>query len=239
MATAISLMWSEGVSDAEAEVFSRTVHQTLHWLYFRRPDAFFDPPIGVRSFGNWVIPAMVGRASYWGTQWYVDSAYDRDLGRVIAPVFLELVRREPWQQTDPHLDLALLDEDLTDFPAPMARHRPGHYSLGASFPGQAAVMSVYRLRELESEAQQRLALARLVRHHLGHVLAIPPFERRERVLRRGLEMHCTNPCVMRHPERAAQLLAMAEEESRLPWHFCELCTAALHSVVVAHAGSWS
>lgn len=239
MVTSISLMWSEGVTDSEAEVFGRTVHETLHWLYFRRPDAFFDPPINVRQFGNWIIPAMVDRVPYWGTQWYVDSSYDRELGRVIAPVFLELVRHEPWQQMAPHLDLALLEQDLTDFPAPMVQHRPGYYSLGTSFPGQAAVMSVHRVRTLADQGAQRLALARLVRHHLGHVLAVPPFERRERLLRRGLETHCANQCAMRHAETVEQLLAMAEEEARLGWAFCPLCTAALHSVVVAELGAWS
>lgn len=239
MATSISLTWSEGVTDREAEILSRTVQQTLHWLYFRRPDAFFDPPIRVQVFGNWIIPAMVGRGPYWGTQWYVNSSYDRELGQVIAPVYLELVRREPWQQASPHLDLALLDEDLTDFPAPMARHRPDYYSLGASLPGQAAVMSVHRLRALAEDTERSLALARLVRHHLGHILTIPPFERREQVLRRGLEMHCTNRCAMRHAETVVQLLAYAEDEARLPWHFCERCTAALHSVVLLHASNWN
>jgi hypothetical protein len=239
MSISLSLTWSEGVTDWEAEVFTRTVHETLHWLYFRRPDAFFDPPIRVQTFGNWVIPAMVGQSSYWGSQWYVDSAYDRELDRVIAPVYLELVRNEPWQRATPHLNLALLQEDLTDFPAPMARQRPDYYSLGASFPGQAAVMSAHRLRALAEGAQQRLALARLVRHHLGHVLAIPPFERRQQVLRRGLETHCTNHCAMRHAETVAQLLAYAEDEARLPWHFCAPCTAALHSAIVAQAGNWS
>lgn len=239
MTTSISLTWSAGVTDWEAEVFTRTVHETLHWLYFRRPDAFFDAPIRVQVLGNWIIPAIVGQAPYWGTQWYVDSAYDRELGQVIAPVYLELVRNEPWQQTASHLDLALLDEDLTDFPAPLARHRPEYYALGASFPGQAAVMSVHRLRELAEQSERRMALARLVRHHLGHVLAIPPFERREQTLRRGLEMHCTNRCAMRHAETVPQLLAYAEDEARAPWHFCAACTRALHSAVIAHAGNWN
>ncbi len=239
MGTSISLTWSAGVSDWEAEVFTRTVLETLHWLYFRWPDAFFEPPIRVQVYGNWIIPARVNQEPYWGSQWYVDASYDQELGRVIAPVYLELVRNEPWQQLSPHLDLALLAEDLTDFPSPLAHHRPDYYSLGASLPGQVAVMSVYRLRALVEDSGRRLALARLVRHHLGHVLAIPPFERRQQVLRRGLEMHCTNRCVMRHAETVPQLLAFAEDEAQAPWHFCAACTQALHSVVVTHAGNWN
>ncbi len=239
MAISISLTWSEGITDWEADVFTRTVHETLHWLYFRRLDAFFDPPIRVQVFGNWIIPAMVGQGPYWGSQWYVDASYDHELGCVIAPSYLELVRNEPWQRMTPHLDLALLEEDLTDFPAPLARHRPDYYSLGASFPGQAAVMSVSRLRALEDDEEQRLALARLVRHHLGHVLAIPPFERQDRTLRRGLELHCTNCCTMRHAETVEQLLAYARAEAREPWRFCPTCTEALHTVMILHGGNWN
>ena len=239
MSISISLTWSAGVTDWESEVFSRAVHQTLHWLFFRHPDAFFDPPIRVETFGNWEIPAIAGREPHWGTQWYVDSAYDRDLGRVIAPVYLELVRRAPWQETTPHLDLALLEEDLTEFPAPLARQRRDHYCLGTSYPGQAAVMSVYRLRMLAEFTGRERALTRLVRHHLGHVLAIPPFERTERVRRRGLETHCTNRCAMRHPQTVAQLLAYIDDEKGMGWPFCPECTSALHSVIVAQAGNWN
>jgi hypothetical protein len=239
MVASITLTWSEGVSELEADVLVRAVNQTLNWLYFRRSDVFFDPPLRVHVFGNWVIPSLVDQHPYWGTQWYIDSSYDGEADRIVAPSFLELVRNEPWQKTNPHLDLALLDEDLTDMPAPLARRRRDYYSLGTSYPERAAVMSVFRLRGLESNEVKTAALWRLVRHHLGHLLAIPPFGTLEHVSRRGLETHCNNRCVMRHAETVQQLVALALEEAPDAWSFCPRCTAALHSAIVLRAGNWN
>jgi hypothetical protein len=235
----ISMTWAEGVSEAESEVFTQTVDQVLKWLYLRHTSALLEPPIRVRVFGTWVIPALVPDHPYWGTQWYVDTAYDDELKRIITPVFLELVRQEPWQRNDPHFDLALLDHDLTDFPAPLAKLRPDHYTLGSSFPGTAAVMSVQRVRRLSDVHVRGLALARLVRHHLGHALSIPNPARTEHTARLGLETHCTNPCVMRHAATVEQLAAYALEEAEMGWPFCEQCTRDLHSVVVLHSFGWN
>lgn len=96
MAKALSITWNEGVTEAESQILLGTVEQVLKWLYFRRMMAFFDPPIVVRVFGNWVIPALVvDQRPYWGIEWYVQHSYDPELQRVIAPIYLELVRREP------------------------------------------------------------------------------------------------------------------------------------------------
>jgi hypothetical protein len=230
----ISVTWSEGVREAESRILTETIEKTLRWLYLRRPTALEDPPIPVRVFGNWIIPALVPDKPYWGTQWYINTSFDGEVQRVIAPVFLELVRLEPWQRTEPHFDLALLDLDLTDFPSPLARLRPDHYSLGTSFPGTSAVMSVHRLRRLANTQIQALALTRLVRHHLGHVFAIPGFTRQECVARLGLEMHCTNTCVMRHAATVEELVEHAKEEAEMGWPFCELCTRELHSIVARY-----
>lgn len=239
MSKFISMTWSEGVSEEESSVLVKAVDGVLKWLYLRHPSALIDPPIQIRLFGNWVIPALVPDNPYWGTQWYIDTSYDDDLQRVIAPVFLELVRQEPWQRADPHFDLALLDQDLTDFPSPLARLRPDHYALGSSFPGTTAVMSVHRVRALPEERTRDLALARLVRHHLGHVMGIPGFTRKEYVQRMGLEYHCTNVCVMRHAATVEELAIYALEEAEIGWPFCEECTRELHSLVVRHNYSWN
>jgi len=235
----ISIAWSEGVTDEESAILTATVEQTLRWLYMRMPAAFERPPIKVRVFGNWVIPALEPDSPYWGTQWYIDASYDREVSRVIGPEYLELVRREPWQRMEPHFDLALIDQDLTDFPSPLARIRREHYALGTSFPGSMAVMSVRRLRALKDERMRHLALARLVRHHLGHVLGAPSYSREGEVTRLGLELHCTNPCVMRHAATAEDLARLSLEEAELGWPYCAQCTQDLYSVVVRHAYNWN
>ncbi|MFH1084279.1 MAG: hypothetical protein V1772_00755 [Chloroflexota bacterium] len=116
MPRAISITWSKGVSEEEAAVLVKAVDSTLNALYVRYPEARMARPVPIRAFGNWIIPALAPDRPYWGTQWYVDTSYTSDLRQVIAPTYLELVRQEPWQQADPHFDLALLDQDLTDFP---------------------------------------------------------------------------------------------------------------------------
>ncbi len=234
----VSVTWSEGVSDHESAVMLNTIEQMLAWLLLRYPPALEDPPIQVRPFGNWVIPALVPDKPYWGTQWYIDSSYNDDLQRVIAPIFLELVRLEPWQRLEPHFDLALLDQDLTDFPAPLARLRPSHYSLGSSFPGSSAVMSVYRLRPLADDHVRDLALARLVRHHLGHVFGVPDLARKQDIMRLGVELHCTNLCAMRNAATVESLVELTLEEAEQGWPFCEICTRELLSVIIRHHRFW-
>jgi hypothetical protein len=235
----ISVTWSEGVSEHESQVFVDAIDRVLKWLYLRHPDALVDPPIQVRVFGNWVIPGLLPDRPYWGTQWYIDTSLSSELGRVITPTFLELVRQEPWQRPDPHFDLALLEQDLTDFPVALARLRPDHYTLGSSLPGLAAVMSVHRLRQLDGAHTRDLALRRLVHHHLGHTFGVPSLVRSEEVARLGLEMHCTNRCAMRQASTEVELVALALEEEEMGWPFCERCTTELHSIVLRYAQNWS
>ena len=239
MSRSISVTWSGGITDVESETLTGTIEQLLKWLYLRHPQALTDPPLQVLAFGNWVIPALVPDKPYWGTQWYIDASYDAQLGRVIAPKFLELVRHEPWQRQNPHLDLALLDQDLTDFPAPLARLRPDRYSLCTSFPGSMAVMSVHRVRRLADEQTRALAIARLVRHNLGHVLGVPRLTRTDHVKRLGLESHCTDTCVMRHAATVEELARFSVEEAEMGWPFCPLCVRDLHTVLVRYNHAWS
>ena len=67
---------------------------------------------------------------------------------------------------------------------------------------------------------------------VGHLLAVPRFDERVHVRRRGLEMHCTNRCVMRHAETLDQLVTCALEEGAGDWGFCERCTSDLHSAIL-------
>ncbi|MHB0857583.1 MAG: hypothetical protein ACYC5M_08445 [Anaerolineae bacterium] len=239
MSKHISVTWSEGITDDEARVLVQTLESTLTWLAMRHPAALIEPPLKVQLFGPWTIPALAPDKPYWGTQWYIDTSYDTALEQVIAPVFLELVSREPWQLADPHLDLALIDRDITDLPRPLAALYPERYALASSLPGSATVLSAYRLRTATDLQMQAMALARLVRHSLGHILNVPRLGRSERVQRLGNEMHCTNVCVMRDAPTIDDLLDMTLEEGEMGWPFCPLCTRDLHSTMVRYAQVWN
>ena len=235
----ISVTWSEGISEREYTVLAKALEHVIRWLNLRHPAAFEDPPLRIRLFGNWIIPLLVPDYPYWGTQWYINRSYDQELEQVIAPVYLELVRQEPWQMIDPHYDIAVMEHDLTDFPAPLARLRPEHYALSASFPGTSAIFSTRRIRLLDDEHFRDIALARLARHCLGHALGAVDFSRTVDVARLGLEMHCMNRCVMRHAENADELVAFSLEELEHGWAFCPTCTRALHSVLVRESYVWN
>jgi len=239
MTNSLSVNWSEGVNDQESGILTAVIDQVFRYLFLHVAPALTEPPIKVRVFGNWVIPALVPDKPYWGTQWYIEESYESDVAQVIGPTFLELVRREPWQLANPHYDLALLDDDLTDFPLPLARLRPDHYAMGTSLPGMSAVLSVYRLREIADERLCNLALGRLVRHNLGHVLGVPDPTREANKVRFGLETHCTNRCVMRHAATVDDLARLAIEEADLGWPFCAQCTSELYSVIIHHALVWN
>ena len=182
---------------------------------------------------------MMDQQPHWGVQWYIDQSYDRELDQVIAPQYLELMRQEPWQRAMPHYDLALIDENLTEFPTPLARARPDHYCLGTSLPGTAALISVHHIRRLTDRTLRDRVLARLVLHHIGHLLGVPDLYRSEGLVRRGLEMHCANRCVMRHAATLEELVALTEDEATLGWPFCAECTRNLHTVVTENALIWN
>src|SRR5437762_3593851 len=129
----VSIMWAEGVSDDEARTAVRTVQDFLRVVY----DVCLKSGVtlgatAIRPFGTWVIPSIPPGDPYSGTHWYVDTAYDRGLGQVVGPRFLELVKKEPWQSANPHFDVAILDRDLTD-------GDKGGFVLASTLPGTATV----------------------------------------------------------------------------------------------------
>src|SRR5438128_10271223 len=92
----ISIMWAEGVTDAEATTVVNTVKQVVPVMY----DLCYRAGVGlsptaIRPFGTWVMPAIPAGDPRSGTQRYIETGYDQALGQVLAPRFLDLVRQEP------------------------------------------------------------------------------------------------------------------------------------------------
>jgi len=239
MPTFVSLTWSENTDESHSQVLVQTVNDVLQWLLLRHPaQTMAQSALAVRVFGPWVIPSLMPDQPYWGTQWYIDRAYDAESNTLVAPLFLELVRHEPWQQSDPHYDLALVAQPMTAYHPRLVPEETRGTCLSASIPGLAGIVSTAPLADLPADLAET-TLAREVRHTLGHVLEVPSADRSQNVERHGAERHCTNRCVMRHADSVGALVALTRDEQNLGWPYCEACTADLHSVMVKHGHEWN
>jgi predicted Zn-dependent protease len=206
----VSIMWAEGVSETEARTAVQTVRELLKVIYDVALKAGVAiGPTAIRPFGTWIIPSIKQGDPYWGTHWYIDTALDAGRQQVVAARFLELVRREPFQQQNPHFDVAVLDMDLAE---------QGRSVLGSALPGTATVISVHRLRETIHDERRRLeALRRLVVHNFGHVLGIED---------------CRELCVMRHADSVDALLERMAEEKATGILFCPECRSRMLRAVM-------
>jgi hypothetical protein len=252
----ISIMWTTDVHDLEAHIAVVTVHEVLSTIYgpaYNKELNLFTPQ--VRPFGPWVIPALPEGTPYRSTEWYVERSQGPEAGQVSGPQFLQLILREPWQQSDPHYDLAIVEQVL----APLAeeqfpREYRGTTPLGMTIPGRAAVISVSPLRSIVDLRSRLLALRRLVAHYMGHVFGLPacPACRPEAPLppqsRRlpSLEdsearlssvapeqvTHSGNVCAMRYAPTVDALLALAKEELQNRVLFCPRCQKELLGLLI-------
>ena len=222
----VSIMWASGVSETESQTVVDTVKGFLTHVYRLCLKAGIVPgPTTIRPFGTWVIPSMPVGSPYSGTHWYIDSSFDQRLGQVIAPQFLELVRKEPWQVRSPHFDVAVIDRDLTDLPEKTVNQQNSDFVLASVLPGTATVLSVHRLRNLPDDSQRQRVLKRLVTHNFGHVIGLVSPECQVDVESSGGERHCTNVCAMRHGATVEELVTLVEEENKLGVTLCPACRA--------------
>ena len=234
----VSIMWSQGVDTAEAQVVVSAVQEFLRVVYVVGHGAGLAlRPIAIRPFGTWYIPSAPPGSPYCGTTWYVDTSYDALRQQVVGARFLDLVRDEPWQKAQPHWDLALIDRDLTDAESSEVDRPRERFVLGTSIPQLAAVLSVYRLRGLVRTDLRALALRRLVLHYFGQVLGLPSRSRADDIDEIEGRRFCTNQCVMRHASTVEQVVRLAEQEGRDRVSLCERCRHDLIELIVMRGRS--
>jgi hypothetical protein len=224
------MMWSEEVRDIEAGMAVQIVQELISGLYRRHwPLGLILPPVDLRAFGIWVLRGAPEGSPYWSAQWYIEQSYEPSVDKLVGSRFLSLVRAEPWQQADPHYDLALVAQDLIANDDALAC-APDSFVLGATVPGLAAVISIHRLRRILGIREWQLALRRLVLHFFGHVIGLPagPYASGD------APYHCSNLCVMRDAHDAGELLLLAEEEEESKMTFCQDCGERLKGIVVGH-----
>lgn len=233
----VSIMWTQGVDPAEAELAIAAVRDFLRAVYAIGHQAGLAlPPTTIRPFGTWSIPSLPEGSPYWGTHWYVDNSFDAARQQVVGVRFLELVREEPWQKSNPHWDVALIDRDLVDRPDAGPPEGAG-FVLGTAIPELATVLSVYRLRGLVRSVQRERALRRLVLHQFGQVLGLPSRSRRSAIEVSDGRRFCINRCVMRRASTVEQLVVAAEQEPGDRVILCPECRRDVIEIMVMRGRS--
>lgn len=232
----VSIMWTQGVETTEAQLVIVAVRDFLRLVYSIGHRAGLAlPPTTIRPFGTWEIPSKPEGSPYQGTHWYVDNSFDPLLQQVSGARFLELVRDEPWQKSNPHWDVAVIDRDLTADAASPAIDR--EFALGTSAPELGTVLSVYRLRGLVRPEQRGRALRWLVLHQFGAVLGLPSRSRQSAVEEVGARRFCANHCVMHHTATVEQLVRAAEREPNDRVVLCDQCRRDIVEITVMRGRS--
>ena len=220
----VSVMWTQGVDPAEAQRVVSTVRELLQLVYsIGNQVGLALPTMTIRPFGTWYIPTVPEGTPYWGTRWYVDSSFDSSRQQVIGERFLELVRDEPWQKSNPHWDVAIIDRDLVDrVRAPVDETRQP-FALATTVPELGTVLSVHRLRGLVRPEHRQLALRRLVLNHFGQVLGLPSRSRRSGIEVVDSHRFCANQCILRPVTSVEHLVRVAERERGDSVSLCAQC----------------
>ena len=157
--------------------------------------------------------------------WYVDRArkiYRNKIGytQLDADHLLDLLANEPWQKTEPHIDVLFVSQDLTA--------RDGEDWLNFVFgiaDGRITVQSVARYREINDPFERAMAIKTVVQHELGHVFGMAADLNRSNTEYK-LGPHCTNPgCVMRQGLSVSEWVRHARESYSAGMIYCPQCLA--------------
>lgn len=225
----ISMTWTKNVDILEARFALSAVQEITEELQvagFRR-GWFHSAPL-LNVFGNWIIPALPEGTPYRSLQWYIDQSYDRASDTIIGTKLLELLLNEPWQRSNPHYDLSLVEYELG--PKPEGEQSFG--ALVASIPGRIAVISVAPLRQIMDNRLRLFAIRRVVGHQMGHLFGIPSVSHPQSIAYSPLERHCVNVCAMRHADNLEELVRMAVEEINSGVLLCSTCRKDLLGIMV-------
>ncbi len=231
--TFISMSWTPGVSEDDAQVMIRAVediYALLRRQFGERPGQF-DPLPVVRIFGSWAIPNLPAQAPYANVTWYVRQSLDPGTGQLIGSRYLETVIQEPWQATSPHFDLAMTELTLLDDVGGGAgRPAATPNALGMTRRGLLALISTHAFAGIESPELRRLALRHMVAHVFGSLVDAPRRGRPGTLLHRG-QTYCQNICALRVTGTPEQALIYAQEELASGELYCDPCQKDLASQI--------
>ena len=234
----ITILWSDGVSEAEAKESIGAMRDFLRYLQEVASEQDFGlAPIVLRPYGNWVLKGTAGEEAYHSFRWYWESSLDHDTGQVSAATFIEIVRFEPWQHVDPHLDLALLHTELRNDMTETSGAFPSVFA--CTEPDLVAVISLRHLAQIADSDLRLRCLRSLVMHNFGLLVGLPtgPQCADQRRAKRSVDpasapaRPCAMTCIMYEAQSIDELMAAAtarEDDTPL---LCKLCQEAVRSIV--------
>lgn len=218
--TFVSMTWTPEVPADDARLLVRRVEDIYDLLRGSLGvPGQFDPLPNVRVFGAWELADSSGLSAYQGIDWILKRAISDEGDHILASRYLQLIRLEPWQATQPHFDLCLtdlpLDEDREDFPA--AREVPGF-----SRRGLVSLISTSPFRHVAMHSLRRLGLQQVYAHYLGQMFDAPAPQRANTEIVEG-SVYCTNLCAMRYTPSPERAIAFGQELAREGAIFCPAC----------------
>lgn len=210
----ISLTWTDGLSQTEAILVVRTVHEAIlqarqQWPV--RGNIIKVPEI--KPFGYWVLQGAEPDQVYGSMEWYINKSFDRENQQLLGRCYLQLVLDEPWQHQTPHYDLAVVHQPLFD-------EIDRRSVLGLAVRGRAAVLSVHPLHALDDGPRRYRVLRQLAAHYLGQAMGIPIPGWRE-------PAQCLSPCAMQPASSLAEWVERTEEGIRIKALYCRDCQREL------------
>lgn len=234
----ITVLWSDGVSEAEAKESIGAMRDFLRYLQSVADEQDIGlAPIVLRPYGNWILKGTAGEEAYHSFRWYWESSLDHNTGQVSAAMFIEIVRFEPWQHVDPHLDLALLHTELRDDLTETSGEFPSVFAY--TEPDLVAVVSLRHLAQIADNDLRLRCLRLLVMHNFGLLIGLPSglqCENRRQAKQavapeRTPARRCEMPCIMFTAQSIDELMAAAtasEDDNPL---LCKGCREVVRSIV--------
>lgn len=190
-------MCQEGVSELHINAVLEGVREVLRI-------AGMSNILQVRNFRVWVhdghyIYPGGPLKEYMSIFWYIEMARKfaiqgqkfvenpRQGKQMCADTLLTLCANEPWQKSEPHYDVIVVNDDMFSGDT--------NFVIGLAGRGLGTVLSVCRFLHLDMESRFNCIVTETI-HELGHVFGLLPKNRTQDV-EESLGRHCSNRCVMR------------------------------------------
>ncbi len=234
----ITVLWSDGVSEAEAKESIGAMRDFLRYLRGVADEQDIGlAPIVLRPYGNWILKGTAGKEAYHSFRWYWESSLDQNTGQVSAATFIEIVRFEPWQHVDPHLDLALLHTELRNDTTETEGDFPSVFA--CTEPDLVTVISIRHLSQIADCDLRLKCLRSLVMHNFGHLVGLPiglQTTKQHTISESVVDAKtrgrtCALPCIMYEAQSIDELMAIATAREDDSPFLCELCQEVMREIV--------